>query len=71
MCYTVTSVDIKVNEGNVHFSILPNPSHLETVNPMAAGKARAKMKTLKDYDYSKSSIEKCPRVLCVQVNLKL
>jgi hypothetical protein len=44
-------------------------SVVQTVNPMAAGKARGKMKTLKDYDYSDPAANSTnpPRVLCLQV----
>ena len=37
----------------VHVSLLPNPSHLETVNPVVVGKARAKMDAMNDKDGSK------------------
>lgn len=36
----------------VSLSLLPNPSHLETVNPVVLGKARAKQYNLKDWDGS-------------------
>ena len=34
--------------------MLPNPSHLEAVNPVSAGKARGRQLTLKDGCYSDS-----------------
>eukprot|EP00948_MAST-09A_sp_MAST-9A-sp1_P000857 g857.t1 len=34
----------------VHLSLLPNPSHLEAVNPLALGKTRAKMSDRDDVD---------------------
>ena len=38
-----TSMDRSYPDGRqVHLSLLPNPSHLEAVNPVAIGKARAK-----------------------------
>ena len=38
-----TSSDIVYPSGKaVHVSLLPNPSHLETVNPVVVGKARAR-----------------------------
>jgi 2-oxoglutarate dehydrogenase E1 component len=54
-----TSGDVKYHMGTsfrrvypdgraVHLELLPNPSHLEAVNPLVVGKARAKMDLLKD-----------------------
>ena len=38
-----THVDLEVGGGrHVHLSLLPNPSHLEAVNPVTLGSARAK-----------------------------
>ncbi|MEL6594034.1 MAG: thiamine pyrophosphate-dependent enzyme, partial [Bacteroidota bacterium] len=38
------SADIKTsNEHEVHLSLMPNPSHLEAVNPVVQGSARAKI----------------------------
>ncbi|CAL8099803.1 unnamed protein product [Orchesella dallaii] len=68
LSHLYTSVDLKVNESNVHVSLLPNPSHLEAVNPMAAGKVRAKLKHLKCYDYAQTEEQSNPRILCVQVH---
>ena len=48
-----TSSDIVYPSGKaVHVSLLPNPSHLETVNPVVVGKARAKMDAMNDKDGS-------------------
>lgn len=38
---------------NINVQLTPNPSHLEAVNPVVAGFARAKADTLYDSDYSK------------------
>lgn len=41
-------------DGNeIHLTLLPNPSHLETVNTVAMGKARSKMDQIGDDDGSK------------------
>jgi 2-oxoglutarate dehydrogenase complex dehydrogenase (E1) component-like enzyme len=52
MSHLWTSVDVPSSDGsrNVHVSMLPNPSHLEAVNPVAAGNARgaAMHRTLTD-----------------------
>jgi Dehydrogenase E1 component len=50
----------------VKVSLLPNPSHLEAVSPVALGKARAKQ-----YSLVKSSSEDCmlgDKVMCVQLH---
>jgi len=49
-----TSSDRVYPDGkSVHVSLLPNPSHLETVDPVVVGKARAKMDALRDTDGSR------------------
>ncbi|OPB30355.1 2-oxoglutarate dehydrogenase E1 component [Bartonella sp. WD12.1] len=40
------SVDREVNGQKVHLSLLPNPSHLEIIDPVVIGKARAKQDQL-------------------------
>lgn len=43
------SNDITTNFGKkIHLSLTPNPSHLEAVNPVVAGRTRAKQDLLKD-----------------------
>ncbi|MBR0680506.1 2-oxoglutarate dehydrogenase E1 component [Roseomonas eburnea] len=37
-----TSVDVEIAGRMVHLSLQPNPSHLEAVNPVVAGKVRAR-----------------------------
>ena len=44
-------MDLQYEKGEVHVSLLPNPSHLEAVNPVAVGKTRAKMQRKGDADY--------------------
>lgn len=36
------------NNNKIHLSLCPNPSHLEAVNPVVAGKARAEQDAIKD-----------------------
>ena len=42
------SSDREFDGNNVHLSLTANPSHLEAVNPVVIGKARAKQEQLKD-----------------------
>lgn len=52
----------------VHVTMLPNPSHLEAINPVAQGKARARQQLQKEGDYSPDdSAQPGDRVVCVQV----
>ena len=45
-----TSADREFDGQTVHLSLQPNPSHLEAVNPVVVGKARAKQDQLGDTD---------------------
>ncbi|KAJ3399143.1 hypothetical protein HDU80_008229 [Chytriomyces hyalinus] len=68
------SVDLEYPGGQspVHVSLLHNPSHLEAINPVAAGKARAKQfDLLETMTQSSTSSPECDigdRVLCVQLH---
>jgi 2-oxoglutarate dehydrogenase E1 component len=48
-----TSTDREFDGHQVHLSLTPNPSHLECVNPVVLGKARAKQTKLDDLDREK------------------
>ena len=48
-----TSADRVFDGETVHLSLNPNPSHLEAVNPVVVGKARAKQDRLADRDRTK------------------
>lgn len=50
-----TSVDLQGYPGPLHASLLPNPSHLEGVSPVAVGKARARLQSLDPVRYAKDS----------------
>ena len=55
----------------IHFSMLPNPSHLEAVNAVALGKTRAKQLFLKEapYDVTGNSEARLgDRVMCVLIH---
>ena len=47
-----TSTDREFDGNVVHLSLAPNPSHLEAVNPVVLGKARAKQTKLDDIERS-------------------
>uniref|UniRef100_A0ABM5GGT1 2-oxoadipate dehydrogenase complex component E1 n=2 Tax=Pogona vitticeps TaxID=103695 RepID=A0ABM5GGT1_9SAUR len=53
----------------IHVILLPNPSHLEAINPVAVGKTRGRQQSLHDGDYSlESSAQPGERVICLQVH---
>uniref|UniRef100_UPI00398F6A1A 2-oxoadipate dehydrogenase complex component E1 n=1 Tax=Pristiophorus japonicus TaxID=55135 RepID=UPI00398F6A1A len=53
----------------LHVTMLPNPSHLEAVNPVAVGKTRGRQQSRHDGDYSPSgSARPGDKVICVQVH---
>jgi len=52
--------------GNVHVTMLPNPSHLEAVNPVAVGKTRAKHLTVGGGEYGTGTMG--DSALCVQIH---
>ena len=47
MIISASSVDVN----GCHVTMLPNPSHLEAVNPVAMGKARARHMSANTGDY--------------------
>ncbi|XP_068595281.1 2-oxoadipate dehydrogenase complex component E1 [Brachionichthys hirsutus] len=54
---------------SVHVTMLPNPSHLEAINPVAQGKTRAKQQLGKEGDYShEDSGHPGDRAICLQVH---
>ena len=57
-CFIASSVDITTASGNsIHVTMLPNPSHLEAINPVAMGKARARMLSQQTGPYSEGQNE--------------
>ncbi|XP_073248521.1 2-oxoadipate dehydrogenase complex component E1-like [Porites lutea] len=53
LSHLTSSVDLHYGHTRpLHVTMLPNPSHLEAVNPVVVGKARGRQLTLKDGCYS-------------------
>ena len=59
---SASSIDLN----GAHITMLPNPSHLEAVNPVAMGKARARHMSKNTGDYGDSTTGE--KVLCVLVH---
>eukprot|EP00127_Corallochytrium_limacisporum_P002926 Clim_evm15s143 gene=Clim_evmTU15s143 len=56
-------------DGSVYVSFLPNPSHLETINPVAVGKTRSRQQYLAATKYrDDTECQPGDRVLCVQMH---
>ncbi|KAL7751836.1 hypothetical protein RI367_002836 [Sorochytrium milnesiophthora] len=70
LSHVAQTVDIQFENGNprpLHVSLLHNPSHLEAINPVAMGKARAKQLEL----FEAKTETDCwigDRVMCVQLH---
>ncbi|KAG2229334.1 hypothetical protein INT48_000400 [Thamnidium elegans] len=64
--HLVNNPDLYYGEDKVHVSLLSNPSHLEAINPVAMGKARAKQTEL--LASSKDTCNLGDRVMCVQIH---
>lgn len=53
----------------LHVTMLPNPSHLEAINPVAQGKTRARQQLRHEGDYSPDeSAQPGDQVICLQVH---
>ncbi|XP_051916561.1 2-oxoadipate dehydrogenase complex component E1-like isoform X2 [Hippocampus zosterae] len=70
LSHLTSSVDLDVGAGHrLHVTMLPNPSHLEAINPVAQGKTRALQQLRKEGDYSDDERARPgDRVLCLQVH---
>ena len=67
LLFSASSIDIN----GYHVTMLPNPSHLEAVNPVAMGKARARhmTKNIGDYDVANSANDTTgAKTLCVLIH---
>jgi probable 2-oxoglutarate dehydrogenase E1 component DHKTD1 len=50
-----TSEDFQINGKTIHVSLLPNPAHLEAVNPVSMGKTRSQLQAMQDGAFSSDS----------------
>ncbi|KAJ0069256.1 hypothetical protein NL108_003177, partial [Boleophthalmus pectinirostris] len=56
-------------ERRIHVTMLPNPSHLEAINPVAQGKTRARQQLRQEGDYSPDeNAQPGDQVICLQVH---
>ncbi|KAG0711627.1 putative OGDH E1 component DHKTD1, mitochondrial [Chionoecetes opilio] len=64
------SLDLEMGgENPLHVTLLPNPSHLEAVNPVACGKTRARQRSLGEGCYSTHpEAQPGDKVMCLQVH---
>uniref|UniRef100_A0A2K5MI61 2-oxoadipate dehydrogenase complex component E1 n=1 Tax=Cercocebus atys TaxID=9531 RepID=A0A2K5MI61_CERAT len=70
LSHLTSSVDLDFGAHHpLHVTMLPNPSHLEAVNPVAVGKTRGRQQSRRDGDYSPdNSAQPGDRVICLQVH---
>ncbi|XP_058264033.1 2-oxoadipate dehydrogenase complex component E1 [Hemibagrus wyckioides] len=70
LSHLTSSVDLEVSTAHpLHVTMLPNPSHLEAINPVTQGKARSRQQVKQDGDYSNdSNARPGDRVICLQVH---
>ncbi|XP_022090977.1 probable 2-oxoglutarate dehydrogenase E1 component DHKTD1, mitochondrial isoform X2 [Acanthaster planci] len=63
------SVDLEYDTGRLHFTMIPNPSHLEANLPVCMGKVRSRQQSLREGDYSlEEGSSVGDKVLCVHVH---
>ncbi|XP_045391892.1 probable 2-oxoglutarate dehydrogenase E1 component DHKTD1, mitochondrial isoform X2 [Lemur catta] len=70
LSHLTSSVDLDFGAHHpLHVTMLPNPSHLEAVNPVAVGKTRGRQQSRQDGDYSPDSLARPgDKVICLQVH---
>lgn len=68
LSHLTSSVDLDFGAHQpLHVTMLPNPSHLEAVNPVAVGKTRGRQQSREDGDYSPNgSAQPGDKVICLQ-----
>jgi probable 2-oxoglutarate dehydrogenase E1 component DHKTD1 len=69
LSHLANSLNVDTGSGRpLHISMLHNPSHLEAVNPVALGKARAKQTWLLDNETEGPNCALGDRVMCIQLH---
>ncbi|XP_016518638.1 2-oxoadipate dehydrogenase complex component E1 [Poecilia formosa] len=70
LSHLTSSVELDMGAGRpLHVTMLPNPSHLEAINPVAQGKTRARQQLRKEGDYSpEEGAYPGDQVICLQVH---
>ncbi|XP_078113440.1 2-oxoadipate dehydrogenase complex component E1 [Sander vitreus] len=70
LSHLTSSVELEFGAGHpLHVTMLPNPSHLEAINPVALGKTRARQQLRQEGDYSpEDNAQPGDQVVCLQVH---
>uniref|UniRef100_A0A1A7WIV8 2-oxoadipate dehydrogenase complex component E1 n=1 Tax=Iconisemion striatum TaxID=60296 RepID=A0A1A7WIV8_9TELE len=70
LSHLTSSVELDLGAGHpLHVTLLPNPSHLEAINPVAQGKTRARQQLRKEGDYSlEENAQPGDQVICLQIH---
>ncbi|KAI1888053.1 hypothetical protein AGOR_G00181090 [Albula goreensis] len=70
LSHLTSSVDLDFGAGHpLHVTMLPNPSHLEAINPVTQGKTRGRQQVKQEGDYSReSNAQPGDKVICLQVH---
>uniref|UniRef100_A0A668AHJ1 2-oxoadipate dehydrogenase complex component E1 n=1 Tax=Myripristis murdjan TaxID=586833 RepID=A0A668AHJ1_9TELE len=70
LSHLTSSVELQFGGGRpLHVTMLPNPSHLEAINPVTQGKTRARQQLRQEGDYSPDeNAQPGDQVICLQVH---
>ncbi|CAB1322714.1 unnamed protein product [Coregonus sp. 'balchen'] len=70
LSHLTSSVDLDFGAAHpLHVTMLPNPSHLEAINPVTQGKTRARQQLKQEGDYSPDeNAQPGDKVVCLQVH---